>query len=195
MDLALGFLGKLGIGPQDPAMVAAEQGNFALLKAKLALMGDKAQGWEQIVALGEQQAKVLADGKAAKAKANEDAILSAFGEDREAAAKQWTNVKEWAKANAEPAEREAVNAALAAGGIAAKAMAAYLGGLYSKHPSAVIEPATVTKIGGSSSTTDGTMNPTQYKVAVSTLRSKLGQAMDGSPEYAALQARRMAYVG
>ena len=195
MDLALGFLGKLGIGPQDPAMLAAEQGNFALLKAKLALMGDKATGWEQIVALGEQQAKVLAEGKAAAAKATEDAILSAFGDDREAAAKQWANVKEWAKANAEPAERAAVNAALAAGGIAAKAMAAYLGWLYSKHPSAVVEPTVVTKIGGNSGNNSGALSPAEYRTEVATLRSKLGQGMDGSQEYAALVARRMAWRG
>lgn len=195
MDLALSFLGKLGIGPQDQAMLAAEKGDFALLKAKLATMGDKARGWEQIVALGEQQAKALANTRDAAAKATQDAILSAFGADREAAAKRWSEVQAWARANAEPAERAAVNAALAAGGIAAKAMAAYLGNLQQGHPGAVVEPAAVTAFGRSSSASSGALSPREYHAAVAALHSKLGGSIDSSQEYAALKARRSAWRG
>lgn len=196
MDLALGFLGKLGLGPEDPAMAAAGNGDFALLKAKLALMGDKAQGWEAVIALGEQSFKTLQANQQAAAQKTQDAILSVFGEDKDAAAKQWAAVREWAKANAEPEERAAVNAALAAGGIAAKAMAAYLQGLYQKHPSAVIEPTTVTKVGGSAaSNNSGALSPSAYKDAVAALWAKLGSGMNTSPEYKALQARRLAYRG
>lgn len=195
MDLALDFLGKLGFGPEDPAMAAAGNGDFGLLKAKLAVMGEKAQGWEAVLAVGEQGLKAMNDARAAEAQKTQDAILSVFGEDRDAAAKQWETVRAWAKENAEPEERAAVNSALAAGGIAAKAMAAYLNGLYSKHPSAVIEPATVTKMGGSGESSTGALSPAQYRAEISALRAKLGQGMDGSPEYKALQARRLAYRG
>lgn len=192
LDMALGFVGKLGIPASDPAMVAAEQGNFALLKAKLALLGDKAQGWEQVIALGETAIAGLKAKADARQKATQDAILSAFGEDRDAATKQWGEVQAWARENAEPEERAAVNAALSAGGIAAKAMAAYLRGLHGKHPSATVEPAVVTKIGGNGSSADSAaLSPAAYKAAVHELRGKLGGALDSSPEYRALQARRM----
>ena len=195
LDLALDFIGKLGIAPTDPAMVAAEAGDFALQKAKLALMGDKAKGWETVTALGEQSFKNLQANRQAETAKTQDAILSVFGEDKAAAATEWAKVRDWAKTNAEPHERAAVNAALAAGGIAAKAMASYLNGLYRKHPSAVIEPTTVTKIGGAASSDSGALSPAQYKEAVNILRGKLGGRLDGSPEYKALQARRMAYRG
>jgi hypothetical protein len=194
MDLALNFLGKLGFGPGDPAMAAAEQGDFALLKARLAVMGDKAQGWEQVLALGEQSFATLKSKAEAATKAREDAVLSAFGTDREAAAKEWANVQAWAKENAEPHEREAVNAALAAGGIAAKAMASYLKGLYSAHPSAVIEPAAVTRVGGRADQSEGALSPAAYKAEVAKLKATQG-AVDGTPAYLALQARRMAWRG
>lgn len=193
LDMALGFLGKLGIGPADAAMQAAERGDFAMLKAQLALMGDKAQGWEQVVALGEQSYKGVQAKAQAEAKQTQDAILSVFGSDAAAAAAEWGKVRAWAADNAEPQERTAVNAALAAGGIAAKAMAAYLAGLYRAHPSAVIEPAIVSKVGGSPDFNAGALSPEQYKAELSKLRAAKGQAMDGSPDYKVLQQRRMAW--
>ena len=103
-------------------------------------------------------------------------------------------MREWAKENAEPAEREAVNSALKIGGIAAKAMAAYLKGLHAQHPSAVIQPTVVSQ-SRPSPPASATLSPTQYKAAVADLRAKMGQRMDGSPEYKDLQARRMAWRG
>src|SRR6185369_10168321 len=137
LDLALNFIGQRGIGLDHPAMKAAEQGDFALLKATLAQLGDKAVGWEHVIAAGEAAYAKTVESRKAEATAAQDAILSAFGTDRDAAAKEWGKVSEWAKANAEPAEKAAVNAALKAGGIAAKAMAAYLHTLYKATPGAV----------------------------------------------------------
>lgn len=193
LDMALGFVGRLGIGPQDPALIAAEGGDFAMLKAKLALMGDKAKGWEQIVALGEQGLKTLQAKHQEAVQKTTDAILSVFGEDKTVAAQQWGKVREWAAKTAEPHEREQVNAALAAGGIAAKAMAAYLDGLYRKHPGAEINPAQVTAMATNTASAGYALTPAQYKAEVQALRGKLGNGMEGSPEYRALQARRLAY--
>ena len=52
-----------------------------------------------------------------------------------------------------------------------------------------------TKVGGNAGNDQGTLNPTAYKAEVAALRSKLGQSMEGSPQYAALQARRLAWRG
>jgi hypothetical protein len=191
--MALGFLGKLGINGDDPAMKAAEAGDFEMLSAKLALMGDKAKGWEQIVALGKQSYGRVQDTQKADAAKTQDAILSAFGTDKAEAAKQWETVRAWAKENAEPHERSAVNAALAAGGIAAKAMAMYLQQLHRGSATATIDPAVVTRMASTSSNDSGALSPAQYKTATAELRAKLGGGMELSPEYKSLQARRLAY--
>jgi hypothetical protein len=201
LDLALGFLGKLGFAPDSPAMKQAESGDFSLLRAELALLGDKAKGYEQVLAAGEQGYKAIRDQQATAAQKTQDNILAAFGfkaEDpasRQAAAAKWEQVREWAKTNAEPHERAAVNAALAAGGIAAKAMAAYLGQLHDGHPSTVIEPGTVTAVGGKGASANGALSPKEYVAEVAKLRAVKGYGMDGSPEYKQLQARRAMWRG
>lgn len=195
LDMALEFFGSLGINAADPAMQAAEQGNFALLEAKLGGMGDKAKGWERYLAVGKQGLNSISEKNKAKGEATEAAILSVFGEDKAAATKQWEDIRAWAKENAEPAELEAVNAALAAGGIAAKAMAKYLGDLYAQHPAANAMPSNAAPGARSAAPSSDALSPADYQREVAQLSAKLGGRMDGSQEYAALRQRRAAYRG
>jgi hypothetical protein len=134
--MALGFVGRLGITPDHPAMKAAANGDHSLLKAHLASLGDKAKGWEQYVALAE---KSHADGKTVaeqKAAATAQLVHDAAG-----GVEAWTEIQTWAKANAEPNERAEVNAALKAGGMQAQAMVAYLKGLYEGASGTTVKPA------------------------------------------------------
>jgi hypothetical protein len=199
LDLALSFIGQRGIGVDHPAMKAAEQGDFTLLRATLAQMGEKAPGWEHVIAAGEASYAKQIEARKGAATATQDAILSVFGlqagkaDTRESAAKEWGKVTEWAKANAEPAERAAVNAALSAGGIAAKAMAQYLYGLYKGTPGAVIEPTPVTNVGGRAATDTWALSPDGYKAEVAKLTADKRGNIDGSPEYKVLQQRRLAW--
>ncbi|MFN9504294.1 MAG: hypothetical protein ACK57J_07040 [Rubrivivax sp.] len=195
LDLALSFVAKLGIDGEHPGIKAAEAGDFSILKATLAGLGQQAAGWEQYMALGEEAVGARKAAAEAKAKADKAAIVSAVGSEE-----AWNTVQAWATANAEPAEREAVNAALAAGGIAAKAMALYLKQLHDGAagttvvPQSAVNPAATTG-GASGPGSNGPLSPREYAAAVAELNMQLRGRIDGSPQYAALQARRAAWRG
>lgn len=191
LDLALGFLGRLGFDLDHPAMQAADGGDFSLLKAELALLGDKAQGWEQVIAVGEKAFNSQKEAYAARAEADRKAIYEAAGGEQ-----QWTAVKEWAASNVDATQKEQINAALGQGGLVAEAMAAYLASQYSQATnvnrqgrSAVKEDA------GKASVSTDALSPRQYTDAVKELRAKLGPAFEASPEYAQLRDRRMRWQG
>lgn len=189
LDMALEFVGKFGIGPDDPAMVAAGDGNFALLEAKLAAMGDKAKGFEKFLALGKSSyASVQEKAKAEATQKAADIYKVVGGEE------QWNAIKTWASKNAEPAEQTVVNAALAAGGMQAKAMAFYLSNLYD-NASGVNQagkPA-VAPNASANAATSGSLSPRAYTKEVDALARKLGSRMESSPEYKQLQSRRQAW--
>jgi len=190
LDMALEFVGKFGIGPDDPAMVAAGDGNFAMLEAKLAAMGDKAKGFEKFIALGKSSyANVKAKAEADAAKRAEDIYKVVGGAD------QWKVIKEWAGKNAEPAEQEVVNAALNAGGMQAKAMAFYLSTLYDRASGVnqTGKSAVNPNAGGGGSPNTTALSPRAYTQEVAALQKKLGSRFEGSPEYKQLQARRQAW--
>lgn len=190
LDMALEFVGKFGIGPDDPAMIAAGDGNFSLLEAKLAAMGDKAKGFEKFIALGKSSYEgVKAKSEAEAAKRAEDIYKVVGGAD------QWKQIKEWAGKNAEPAEQEVVNAALNAGGMQAKAMAFYLSTLYDR-ASGVNQTgkSAVNKEGpGGNTPSAGALSPRAYTQEVAALQKKMGSRFEGSVEYRQLQARRQAW--
>ena len=192
LDMALEFVGKFGIGPADPAMVAAADGNFALLEAKLAGMGDKAKGYEKFIALGKSAHEATTAKAKAEAAKNAEGIYSVVG-----GADNWNAIKAWAGKNAEPAEQTVVNAALNAGGMQAKAMAHYLATLYEKAGNVTVrgKSAVDANASGGGGADSGALTPRAYTKEVDALRKKLGGRLDGSREYAALQARRNAWRG
>ena len=192
LDMALEFVGKFGIGPNDPAMQAAADGNFALLEAKLAGLGDKAKGYEKFIALG-KSAHAATEAKAKEAAAkNAEGIYSVVG-----GPDQWKAIKEWAGKNAEPAEQSVVNAALNAGGMQAKAMAHYLATLYEKAGNVTVrgKSAVDTNAANGGAGNSGALSPRAYTQEVDALRKKLGGNFEGSPAYRQLQQRRNAWRG
>lgn len=193
LDMSLAFLGKLGIAPDHPGMLAAGKGDFSILKAHLSTMGDTARGWEANVALGESAYAATQATHAERASKDRTAIYAAAGGEE-----TWKAVKDFAAlATADtPAEREAVNAALNGGGLAAVAMAAYLTNLY--HQKATTkEPASATVPNAAASApaapTVYALSPREYTAKVKELAAKLGGRLDGSPEYAELGKRRQAW--
>lgn len=187
LDMALGFFGKIGLSPEHPAMAAAIGGDFGMLKAHLGALGAKAQGWEGFVALAEQSHSKHAAATAEKAAKDQAAVYAVVG-----GQEAWGEISKWAAANAEPAEKQAVNEALGKGGMVAKAMAAYLHGLYQKASGTVVEPAEVSKNGGRADPV-GPLSAQAYNDAVQALVAQVGRgAIDGHPQYRALQARRIA---
>lgn len=187
LDVALAFVGKLGIGLDHPAMIATEKGDFSLLKAHLAAMGPKAAGWEQHVALGEQSYTRTADAAEKQATAVQAAVIGIAGD-----AETWTAIQAWASANATPAEKAEINTLFDSGPVGARAAATVLRDAYSKAPGNVIKPAATTRdasAGAAPTPANGPLSNREYGAAVRELRLKLGNQMDRSPEYAALRSR------
>lgn len=188
LDMALDFVGKLGFGPEDPAMAAAIKGDFGLLKAKLGALGAKAQGWEGFVALAEKAHTDTAAKTADKVAKDTASIHNAVG-----GKDQWAAISKWAGANAEPHEKTEVNAALAQGGMVAKAMAVHLSNLYAKAVGTTVKPASAVNADAASrAVVPQLLSASEYAKEVQSLRGKMGYKMEGSSEYKNLQARRMA---
>lgn len=198
LDMSLSFLGKLGLGPDHPGMKAAANGDFSILKATLATMGDTARGWEANVQLGESAYTDMTTERTNKAVTDRKSMMDAVGGEA-----VWNQVKAYASAATadSPTERAAVNSALARGGIEGKAMAVYLHSLYSQSTTVTQEPAAaISRSGGSQAAasqpairTDYALSPRQYTDAVAKLNSTLRGRLDGSPEYAELKQRRSAW--
>lgn len=187
LDLALEFVGNLGFGPEHAAIKAAEGGDFTALKAALKALGDKAKGFEKYVALAEGSVttrKTAATERLAKETAMVHDVVG--GEQR------WGEIAAWARENAEPAEREQVNAALKAGGIAAKAMASYLSGLYGKASGTTVQPAAAVKPSASpAAAVSGPVTSKEFAAQTATLRKTLGPSFEASPQYQQLAQRRV----
>lgn len=191
LDMALQFVGKAGIPETHPAMVAAQKGDFSLLKATLAAKG--AAGWEQFVALGEQAWNKNAEKTKATAAAVKAMVVQAAGGEAE-----WTAVQKWASANASPEEKAEVNALLNKGGVSARGAVKYLMDAYAKAGNVTVTPADPTLNAGRGGKPEGAnapLSPTQYAEAVRDLNVKLRGRIDDSPEYARLKARRQAFKG
>ncbi len=192
IDLAIDFVSGLGIKPDDPAYLAAKDGDFDLLRVKLATMGDKARGWEQVLAVAEKGYGELAEKAQASAAAKNALIYEVAGGEE-----AWGELRDWAKANADDSEKKDLNAMLNAGGLQAKAAVMYLRNLYSGAPDTSQPPAAAVKKDAGSSPAQGSqaLSPAEYKAAITELSRKLGPRIDDSPEYAVLKARRAAWRG
>ena len=187
LDMALSFIGKAGLGQQHPAVAAAMAGDFSILKATLAAKGTP--GWEQFVALGEAAYARTTKEAEGKATASREAIYKeAGGKDN------WEAVKTWAGANATDAEKAAINELLNKGGLAAKTAVKYLMNTYAAANNVEVNPrdpvANAGRQGGSPSAESGPLSASAYAAAVNALNAKLRGNLDGSKEYANLQARR-----
>lgn len=187
LDIALDFVGKQGLGPQSPAVIAAQNGDFSVLEAALKAKGESAKGYEKFVALAKD---AYAAGKAKRETAEAEAIKvvheAAGGE------ANWKAIQAWAAANADPAERVQINAALAAGGLTAKFAVQGLAALYAKAPKTQ-PPAPAVKPGtGSTPAATGHITSREYSAEVQKLRNTLGTKLESSAEYKSLVSRRQA---
>lgn len=196
MDMALSFVGKLGFDPNHPAMLKAGEGDFSFMKAALAGLGAKAQGWEQYIALAER----AYEGAVEKANTDAAAVRSAIyktagGEEA------WGQIAAWAKGVATEAEKAAINRMLASDPVEARAAVLMLKSQYEAASGTTIEPANPLRGGqpgaGADSNSVQPLSPRDYAAEVNKLMQTKGpQAVNAnSPEYRALQQRALAYRG
>jgi len=190
MDIALAFVGKLGLEPNDPAMIKAGEGDFSYLEAKLAALGDKALGWQQHVEL----AKNSYNSAVKTAQANAATITSAVhetagGEDA------WATLQGWAKETATDAEKIQVNKMLNESPVSARAAVIMLQQLYNQAGGTTVTPANPLKgavpAGGAVTDANAPLSPREYTKALDKLSRERGvdAINNGSPEYRALQQR------
>lgn len=188
LNMCLDFVGKLGIAPDSPEMVAANNGDFTLLKATLS-SNPKAAGFENYLFLAE---RAFNDGKQKHEQRQQEiaqSIYAAVGGEQ-----VWGEIKSWAAANADDAEKASINAALQKGGVEARIVAEWLASKYngvkSKPAQAV---ATATQSSGSGAYSSSQMlTADQYGVEISKLHAKHGINYHTTQEYQQLQARRVA---
>ena len=187
LDYALNFVGKLGYGDTHPAMLAAQKGDFSLIRAELATKG--VAGSDAVLALAEQAYTRFAADDAKKA-----TELSGFAAQAAGSAENWAVVRTWAAAEATPQEKAQVNAAIAQGGLVAQGVIAQLVNLYQQKHTLPKDAASVAKPGavGGTAPTAGPMTAQAYAQAVEQLRQKYGSNTDSTKEYAALQSQRLA---
>ena len=187
LDYALNFVGKLGYGDTHPAMLAAQKGDFSLIRAELATKG--VAGSDAVLALAEQ-----AYTRFAAEDAKKSAELAGFAAQAAGSAENWAVVRAWAAQEATPQEKAQVNAALAQGGLVAQGVISQLVNLYQQKHTLPKDAAAVAKPGeaGTAAPSNEPMTAKAYAQAVEALRQKLGNRTEGSHEYAALQSRRLA---
>lgn len=185
LDFALSFIGSLGIEGTDPAMVAAANGDFSLLEAKLGAMGDKAKGWERYVALGKQaHERQLNEYKETQGKSLAACHQAAGGE------AQWNALVQWAGTVASAEEKAALNAMFDAGPIQAAMAARALVAAHAEAKGTTIAPANPAKAAsGAAPEAPKALTKQNYAQEVDALYRKMGNAMDGSPEYAEIRRR------
>ena len=187
LDYALNFVGKLGYGDTHPAIIAAQKGDFSLIRAELATKG--VTGSDAVLALAEQAYTRFA---AEDAKKSEE--LAGFAAQAAGSAENWAVVRAWAAQEATPQEKAQVNAALAQGGLVAQGVISQLVNLYQQKHTLPKDAAAVAKPGavGTAAPSNEPMTAKAYAQAVEALRQKLGNRTEDSPEYAALQSQRLA---
>ena len=187
LDYALNFVGKLGYGDAHPAVIAAQKGDFSLIRAELATKG--VAGGDAVLALAEQ---AYARFAAEDAKKSEE--LASFAAQAAGSADNWAVVRAWAAQEATPQEKAQVNAALSQGGLVAQGVIGQLISLYQQKHTLPKDAAAVAKPGeaGTAAPSNEPMTAKAYAQAVEALRQKLGNRAEGSPEYSALQSQRLA---
>lgn len=187
LDYALQYVGDLGYGPAHPAILEAQKGNFALIRAELARKG--VPGAEAVVSIAEASYKELQGKHQEQAQA-----LTTFAYETAGGPDNWAQVQQWARSNADPAEKEQINAALAQGGVLAKATIKFLVDTYSQQHTLNRSPKSAVQPGASAAqvVTSGPLSKGEYGRAVADLSAKYpGRDISGLPEYQSLQQRRL----
>jgi hypothetical protein len=185
LDFSLAFIGSLGIEGTDPAMVAAANGDFSFIEAKLAAMGDKAKGWEQHIALGKQAFNRQLDAfKAEQGKTLAAVHAVAGGED------QWKALVAWAGTQVSPEEKSALDAMFDAGPTSAAMAARMLVQAHAEAKGTTVKPANPAQAAsGVAPAAPTALTAANYHKEVDALYQQIGSRMDTSPEYAALRQR------
>ena len=185
LDYALRYLGKQGIGPEHPAVLAAQKGSWEAMD----VLAKERNLDQDVLNLGKFGFQDL-QGK-------QQAQAAGFQSELDATAKQagladWAAVREFAKANATPDELKAVNDVLAKGDAAAKLLAQALAQRAASVPTnrdgaAATKPSATTV-----APVAGAVTQEQYNKSLIELQRKHGVRYSLTPEFRSLVESRLA---
>jgi hypothetical protein len=191
LDLALEFVGRFGIDADHPAMKKAQEGDFSHLETLFSALKDPAaKDYPKYLALGKAAYERQAQATADTAKSINAAVHDAAG-----GPEKWAEVRAWAAANADPDEKDAINALLGASPAQARIAVSYIMNAYNASSEAHIEPAKVAKPAASRAAPQGAgpLSQTEYASQVQALVAKFGtRGIEQNPEYIALSHRFLA---
>src|SRR5690606_14723491 len=185
LNYAMKFLASNGFNADNPAVAAAFDGDFSLLKAELAQKG--LAGWEQALGLAEQSyerhTKEL-DAKAGKVGEIVTGLAAEMGVDWEQAVQHVANA-------AKPEEKTALNSLLSDPATAHIA-AHYITSAFINGGDTEIEPAARpvdAAVGAVNGPAGGALSRREYNAELGKLRTSLGDAYMDSPQAQALYRR------
>lgn len=193
LDLVLAYVGDRGFGPERAEVKAAMQGDFEPLAKSLAALGDKAKGYQKVIVAAKAAHSQHVDGQKKLEADNLAAVTKAVG-----GAAQWNAIRAFAMENADAKEKQQINAAFKAGGVAAVAMAKQLAEIFEASGQSKKAPASALKPDAErSATTDSNkaLSPTEYKAEIRRLTAKYGSRTQYTPEYEAANAARRRFRG
>ena len=185
LDYVLSYIGEQGLDHDNPAVKAALSGDFAQLEVELLKKG--AVGADKIIDLAQRSfEKYQEEEQSNLAETGKALIEIAGGED------QWEEVVTWAKDNAEPEEKEEINALLQKGGISAKIAAQFLVSSYRNTQGTEFEgksaaPAAATP---AASAPSGPISRVEFAKEAERLYRKVGEGYQKTPQYRQLAQRR-----
>jgi hypothetical protein len=186
LDYALGFVNKAGITEDHPAMQAAFQGDFGLLKAALAEKG--VAGWEQAVALGEKAFETFKQTAEAEAKVIGESVVQVA----QAVGVEWEDAVAWARDNAKPEEATTINELLQSPATA-KMAALWITHNFAQQANVDMPPSKQAVPAAATPQAAGPAAPIDrvtFATEAGKLHKQFGDAYTQRPEYAAL-ARRL----
>lgn len=185
LDYVLGYIGEQGLDYENPAVQAALSGDFAQLEVELLKKG--AVGADKIIALAQRSFEQYQEQEQNTLAETGKALIEIAGGEQ-----QWEEVVSWARENAEPEEKQEINALLEKGGISAKIAAQFLVTSYRNTQGTEFEgkPAAQAAATPAASVDNTPISRVQFAQEAEKLYRKFGDQYQARPEYRALAARR-----
>lgn len=187
LDVALDFAFKHGYSSTHPSILAASNGDWSLIEAELATKN--IPGYKEMVELAKKGFANLVEKQEKVQKEIEAAVMSVVGNDNA----MYQSILDFASKNADPAEREQLNAMFDAGPLQAKAAMMILREAYETAVGTTVKPQSAVKgqIPSSVNTQSGGLSRSEYVTAVKELANRIGSHnLNNSPEYKELNRRR-----
>lgn len=181
------FVNTVGLDINGRELTEAANGNFALLEAKLEVLGDKAKGAGPILALAKDSLARVKAAETAKHNATVAIVHEAVG-----GADNWTAIQQFARTNLTPEQLAEAKAALTGGGFGAQATAKMLLAMAQAHSGTTVVGAPAVTPAAPAAPLQGVapLTKEQYRVEYRKLLAAKGiKGTANSEELRALNAR------